>query len=1338
MLLDWLEWCEQVHAAAEAPHSGEGESELWRLLLDRRECLGSVYVSRLGAAEPWLLEALDDAGCLRAFPEGPAPRGNLLWFVRGVETRVALPTGALDEEALASSRAPWILLGGPSADLPPGLASAIGALRAEGRRLAAGELDALLAQDKRGPVYCREVRSVRECLATDALRGATDFFELEEHAQEVALWSALLGEGTLDLEQAIRLCAQRLRAQGWLEFQHLRTAGEIYQTIHARLLSARRRGLDFDRPRQGHIRAISADLDQLKAEEWRDCVMGALANERRIDRNHALRLAFEYAQEVYGVAMQRLRGGGRAERALKSAINSAIRQGYLQRDGALYLLRVAEPGEPVVRGAEDSQREAPVTTESDEHPPATQLSSAPAASTELAPSAPAEPTAPLAQPSGLPGSTLPVTEPADAPAPAETETETELLHRRLLDLEFPTRTLNWAARKGIVTVGELVAIDPELFAQERNVGRLTVRQTRAALEEALGRTWEQARSSSRGGSIPADDGSEDDAPASLDEDAITSGGAVGWSACAATLGERLRDVPIGDIELPTRMRTFVAEQGIATVGELLSHGYEDLRSRPNLGRKSLNDSLDAIQDYIEQQAAPLQHATFLDAWRAQVTNLKPVHRLILSRRIGMHGSRETLEEIGGMLGLTRERVRQIEARVVERLQQKSRLRGAVVRHLNVAFGGARALPLALLAEESWWQGIQDNERLLTYVLHNVLDDELRLFAAPSGASYVLRFAPELFDAAVQSAEARVARLEFPVPYASVLAILEDECSRLDPCLVDEMELVVRELLHFDELDPERVNGHGRFREAEVLALLNAQPAPVPVALLEEKVGRGALPAEVLYFKRGVVGLKKHFPDFDEWLEKLVPAAIEVMNGLPAGRQWLVPEIHEELQGRELLPDWLGHWHLASLLRLSGAVEYLGRLRVALPGSGQQERLRFEDVFVELLEDAGAPLPFAEVLRRALEKTDVREETAKMLLNQAPFVRVDEEHVGLVERDIPGGAEAVATAVDAITAQLEASGRGLTPHQATLLVQGLSELHRGWSRELVVSVLRSEPSLRIDRSRNIGLDGWDDARCPARAEFVRREVARSGGLLALSVLQDRMAELYGRAPDRVQLQAFAAELGFVVQGEVMVRPAPSPDLPSVTPAAAPPAAAAPPSATATPASTPAAPIQTALAATQLAATTPTPTTPAPADLDAGAGPPSTSFPPSARPTRALQGIPAELRETIDELAQEPLSEREELRRQVDAHVGRFFAEYRVSEFVDLEGARRLREQSEQLLERWDTLTPGERQLAHAAIRYFVIPENLESDFDIGGLDDDKRVMAAVLEHLGISAERHAEA
>jgi hypothetical protein len=132
----------------------------------------------------------------------------------------------------------------------------------------------------------------------------------------------------------------------------------------------------------------------------------------------------------------------------------------------------------------------------------------------------------------------------------------------------------------------------------------------------------------------------------------------------------------------------------------------------------------------------------------------------------------------------------------------------------------------------------------------------------------------------------------------------------------------------------------------------------------------------------------------------------------------------------------------------------------------------------------------------------------------------------------------------------------------------------------------------------------------------------------------------------------------------------------------------------------------------------------------------SVPPDApisRVTTALPGIPTELREMFEELAQQPLSDTSELGRLVEEHVAEIENEHHVNEFVDLEGARALARDCRMLLERWESLLMPDRQFAHAAIRYFVSWQDAEHDLEIGGLDDDKKIMNAVLVHLGLESQ-----
>src|SRR5690606_14714885 len=146
------------------------------------------------------------------------------------------------------------------------------------------------------------------------------------------------------------------------------------------------------------------------------------------------------------------------------------------------------------------------------------------------------------------------------------------------------------------------------------------------------------------------------------------------------------------------------------------------------------------------------------------------------------------------------------------------------------------------------------------------------------------------------------------------------------------------------------------------------------------------------------------------------------------------------------------------------------------------------------------------------------------------VRLDDTLIGLVERDVPGGAEAVAQAVAVVTDHLTNTEVGLTPFQAQQLIAPLSAVHRTWTMPLVKSVLRSEPSLRFDRSRNVGLADWDAARFPARAEFIRREVLRHGGRLSVDVVSDQIETTYGLRPERVQLGLLANQVGLVLDGQ----------------------------------------------------------------------------------------------------------------------------------------------------------------------------------------------------------------
>jgi RNA polymerase primary sigma factor len=91
---------------------------------------------------------------------------------------------------------------------------------------------------------------------------------------------------------------------------------------------------------------------------------------------------------------------------------------------------------------------------------------------------------------------------------------------------------------------------------------------------------------------------------------------------------------------------------------------------------------DALSDSEVEDPAETHDARFLrDALERELESLSPRERAILEARFGMEGGEPpTLEEIGQQMGLSRERVRQLEHRALARLRERK-----PIRRLGVAF-----------------------------------------------------------------------------------------------------------------------------------------------------------------------------------------------------------------------------------------------------------------------------------------------------------------------------------------------------------------------------------------------------------------------------------------------------------------------------------------------------------------------------------------------------------------------------------------------------------------------------------------------------------------------------
>jgi hypothetical protein len=187
------------------------------------------------------------------------------------------------------------------------------------------------------------------------------------------------------------------------------------------------------------------------------------------------------------------------------------------------------------------------------------------------------------------------------------------------------------------------------------------------------------------------------------------------------------------------------------------------------------------------------------------------------------------------------------------------------------------------------------------------------------------------------------------------------------------------------------------------------------------------------------------------------------------------------------------------------------------GIDSEARLRLEDAARWAFRSARTPLSLSAVSERIRQRIDADEAALGALLCHAPFVQRNADQYGLLARDVPGGAEAIALALNGVVDALDESRRVLPLRQAFTLLQ--PELGQpSWSLELLRSLVGSEPALCLSTAGDITLRRWEHTRSFASAELV------CPGLPAAS--RSRFEKLVHSAPTEPQQlgQRLRTELG----------------------------------------------------------------------------------------------------------------------------------------------------------------------------------------------------------------------
>ena len=587
------------------------------------------------------------------------------------------------------------------------------------------------------------------------------------------------------------------------------------------------------------------------------------------------------------------------------------------------------------------------------------------------------------------------------------------------------------------------------------------------------------------------------------------------------------NLPLVSFDLTVRQANVFRNNAILTVSDVAAKGESGLYKLPNLGRgsihgfgvllyrgfidgKGLHDTT-APHDSFSQTVdnclanrsgedgaqeswllgAPLEtraYVNFADGLSAITKSLPSREKSVLAARMGHECNPMTLQEIAEQLGLTRERVRQVERKAFSRIAGH-RIWRDIEQKLEALLAG-RTTPLmlgGLSVFDDWFAGSETMANPFSTIFDNLCEGRFHVFDIGS-STVISHLSENEWQEAIRSGRAMLdAYTGEGIDEHQARALIDGQFVGKGEELRDDLWAeVTQSAIWVDRHGmPRGLAGLELTGKSAVLAILESSDIPLHYSeickrvvdqfgrLHEERYVRSAANAHAIVYGRGTYGLMSHCPlTVSERI--LVRAEVEdlVAEGDP-NRQWHCSELFEKLLERGL--DFEGRLSKYIVnIALTGS-ETLVDMRRMVWGSknvwdgGAASRLDLRQAIISLIEIAGRPMSTAEVRSRLRAERGLN--NIFTIFPNERLARVAPGMWGLLDRDVD--MEAVTPLVHRLVSKLGQLQHGLHVSEVCEAI-GLgrevqaNELHP-------ILALGSRFGLRLDRWRNLFLDQWGDSR-----------------------------------------------------------------------------------------------------------------------------------------------------------------------------------------------------------------------------------------------------------------------
>lgn len=483
----------------------------------------------------------------------------------------------------------------------------------------------------------------------------------------------------------------------------------------------------------------------------------------------------------------------------------------------------------------------------------------------------------------------------------------------------------------------------------------------------------------------------------------------------------LQAVELNQLDLTVRIGNVFRNQSLTNVGDLGTVTMPELLRFPNFGRTSINHLVEILRRALNagprgggDAPALSTTGTLLEAVRSSLETCSDRERDILSRRMGLDRPPETLNEIGDTYGITRERIRQIEAKVVDRLVRVETWDDLLAAKLHILLAD-REFPLPLIGAEAldpWFAGVAAQRDAVRYLIANMCNAAVSLVEI-DGVEYLSFLTQDAWHEIVATARRLLAS-------GVDQRWTEEDCRHHVRLLVPDEAREFRSVLwniaskwcHFaDAAEQRTLIAYGRGVDQVVEAVMLESDVPLHYSEIapqaaarsgrvmdERRVHNAA--GEVGYlFGPGTYGMLKHMSVSRTDWEALADEAAEIVSEAPLDRQWHTSELIELLRERDVVfPDEFDKYQLDIALKQVGQLNSLGRMVwTRSDASSEGARVDIRQAVISILQAAGGPITSTELRQRLVAVRGINQGMQFQVID--PLIKLDSQVWALNDRDI---------------------------------------------------------------------------------------------------------------------------------------------------------------------------------------------------------------------------------------------------------------------------------------------------------------------------------------------------